>query len=87
MFSLRTCAVIVIALSGASAAQAQTHTKTYVTTVSKDGRTATTTGPNGTWTRTVSKSHDGSKTITSTYRPHQAGAQPMGEGGYKPMGR
>jgi hypothetical protein len=84
MLSLRIGA-IALALAVSSAAQA--HTKTYVTTISKDGRSSTTTGPNGTWTRQVTKGADGSRTLTSTYRASRPGHQPMGEGGYKPMGR
>jgi hypothetical protein len=84
MLSLRMGA-IALALVASSAAQAQT--KTYVTTISKDGRSSTTTGPNGTWTRQASQGADGSRTITSTYRPNRPSHQPMGEGGYKPMGR
>jgi hypothetical protein len=84
MLSIRMAAAV-MALLATSAAHAQTQT--YVTTITKDGRSATTTGPNGTWTRTMSKAYDGSKTITSTYRPHRPGHQAMGEGGYKPMGR
>jgi hypothetical protein len=52
MLSLRIGA-IALALAVSSAAQAQT--KTYVTTIAKDGRSSTTTGPNGTWTRQVTK--------------------------------
>ena len=84
MLSIRVGA-IVIALLVSSAAHAQSQT--YVTTITKDGRSRTTTGPNGTWSSTVSKSYDGSRTITSTYRSNRPGHQPMGEGGYKPMGR
>jgi uncharacterized membrane protein len=100
MFAMRMSAILTALLLASSAAQAQTaqaqtaqaqtaqaQTKTYVTTISKDGRSATTAGPNGTWTRTVSQSYDGSKTITTTYQPKRSGHQPMGDGGYKPMGR
>jgi hypothetical protein len=84
MLSIR-MGTIVVALLASSVAYAQT--KIYTTTVSPDGRSRTTTGPNGTWSSTTSQASDGSRTTTTTYRPHRPTHQPMGDGGYKPMGR
>jgi hypothetical protein len=76
---------LAIALLASSAALAQT--KTYTTTISGDGKTITRTSPNGTWTISKGQNHDGSRTVTSTWRPNKPGPQPMGAGGYKPLGR
>jgi Cu/Zn superoxide dismutase len=67
-------------LLAAMAANAQT----YTTTVSADRKTVTTTGPNVTATTQISRNANVT-TRTTTITPN-GGYQPMGGGGYHPMG-
>jgi Cu/Zn superoxide dismutase len=67
-------------LLAATAANAET----YTTTVSADRKTVTTAGPNVTATTTIARDANGI-TRTTTITPN-SGYQPMGGGGYHPMG-
>lgn len=68
-------------LLAATAAQAQT----YTTIVDHDTRTTTMSGPTG--TVSVRSSTYGGKTTYVTTVTKTGAYQPMGAGGYRPMGR
>jgi hypothetical protein len=67
-------------LLAATAANAQT----YTTTVSADKKTVITTGPNVTATTQISR--NANVTTRTTTITRNGGYQPMGAGGYHPMG-
>jgi hypothetical protein len=66
----------------ATAANAQT----YTTVVSRDAKTATTTGPGGTTVTTTQVARTAAGATYSTTITHPGAYQPMGAGGYHPMG-
>ena len=71
-------------LLAATAAQAQT----YTTVVNRDAKTVTTTGPTATATTVLTSKSGSAATYTTTVtRNGGSGYQPMGSGGYSPMGR
>jgi hypothetical protein len=63
------------------------NAQTYTTVVNRDAKTVTTTGPNATVTTTQTARSGTSATYTTTVsRNGGSSYQPMGTGGYKPMG-
>jgi hypothetical protein len=61
------------------------NAETYTTTVSTDRNTVTTTGPNATATTQITR--DANTVTRTTTIQRNGGYQPMGAGGYHPMGR
>ncbi|HLZ01680.1 MAG TPA: hypothetical protein VKR55_05935 [Bradyrhizobium sp.] len=70
-------------LLAATAANAQG----YTTTVNRATNTVTTTGNGYTATTTRTSNSSGGATYTTTVTRAPGGYQPMGSGGYNPMGR
>ena len=65
-------------------AATEANAETFTTTVSPDKNTVTTTGPNGTATTHITRNAN-TVTRTTTFE-RTGGYQPMGSGGYKPVG-
>jgi hypothetical protein len=70
-------------LLAATAAQAQT----YTTVVNSNTKTVTTTGPTATATTVMTSKSGSTATYTTTITKNGGSYQPMGSGGYNPMGR
>jgi hypothetical protein len=69
-------------LAAATAANAET----YTTVVNRDAKTVTTTAPNGTTATTTQVSRTSSGASYTTTITRAGSYQPMGAGGYQPMG-
>ena len=64
------------------------NAQTYTTVVNRDTRTVTTTGPSTTVTTTqTARTGTGATYTTTVSRNGGNSYQPMGTGGYKPLGR
>jgi hypothetical protein len=72
-----TCLALLFAVTAANA-------ETF--TVNRDGNSVTVTGPNATVTTTETSRSGTSATYTTTVTRSSSGYQPMGSGGYHPMG-
>ena len=74
--------LLISAVVGVTPALAQSSTSVFTSTKTPDGERSTTTWSDGS---SVTTTTSGSRT-TTTYQPPGSGYQPMGRGGYNPMG-